>query len=98
MRVLVTGGGPTGLTLGIDLARRGIAVRVIDKAGTFFNGSRADTIQPRPWKSSTTSACSTPCGTPARPNSRSRCTSAVASSRRAGCPRSTNPPPAGHLG
>jgi 2-polyprenyl-6-methoxyphenol hydroxylase-like FAD-dependent oxidoreductase len=47
MRILVTGGGPTGLALGIDLARRGIQVRVIDKADTFFNGSRADTIQPR---------------------------------------------------
>ncbi|WP_329138479.1 FAD-dependent monooxygenase [Streptomyces sp. NBC_01476] len=47
MRVLITGGGPTGLTLAIDLVRRGVDVRVIDKADTFFQGSRGDTIQPR---------------------------------------------------
>lgn len=47
MRVLVTGGGVAGLTLGIDLARRGIDVRVIDKVDTVFDGSRGDTIQPR---------------------------------------------------
>ncbi|WNV87708.1 FAD-dependent monooxygenase [Umezawaea sp. Da 62-37] len=47
MRVLVTGGGPTGLTLAIDLARRGVQVRVIDKATAFFHGSRGDSIQPR---------------------------------------------------
>ncbi|NEA18514.1 FAD-dependent monooxygenase [Streptomyces halstedii] len=47
MRVLITGGGPTGLTLAIDLARRGVDVRVIDKTDSFFPGSRADTIQPR---------------------------------------------------
>ncbi|WP_433342079.1 FAD-dependent monooxygenase [Streptomyces sp. CA-253872] len=47
MRVLITGGGPTGLTLAIDLARRGLDVRVVDKADDFFDGSRADTIQPR---------------------------------------------------
>ena len=47
MNVLIAGGGPTGLTLGIDLARRGIEVRVIDKATRFFGGSRGDGIQPR---------------------------------------------------
>ncbi|WNI15386.1 FAD-dependent monooxygenase [Actinacidiphila sp. ITFR-21] len=47
MRVLIAGGGPTGLTLAIDLARRGVEVRVVDKADGFFRGSRADTIQPR---------------------------------------------------
>lgn len=47
MRVLIAGGGPTGLTLGIDLARRGVDVRVVDKAGAFFAGSRGDGIQPR---------------------------------------------------
>ncbi|WP_040809337.1 FAD-dependent monooxygenase [Nocardia concava] len=46
-QVLVAGAGPTGLTLAIDLARRGIAVRVIDKAEEFFAGSRGDGIQPR---------------------------------------------------
>ena len=47
MNVLIAGAGPTGLTLGIELARRGIAVRVIDKATEFFNGSRGDGLQPR---------------------------------------------------
>ena len=47
MKVLIAGGGPTGLTLGIDLARRGVEVRVVDKADEFFDGSRGDGIQPR---------------------------------------------------
>ncbi|MGW0182917.1 FAD-dependent monooxygenase [Nocardia sp. NPDC003345] len=45
--VLVVGAGPTGLALAIDLARRDIAVRVIDKATEFCPGSRGDGIQPR---------------------------------------------------
>ncbi|WP_459546932.1 FAD-dependent monooxygenase [Nocardia sp. X0981] len=45
--VLIAGAGPTGLTLAIDLARRNIPVRVIDKATTFGIGSRGDGIQPR---------------------------------------------------
>ena len=47
MRVLIAGGGPTGLTLGIELARRGVETRVVDKADRFFAGSRGDGIQPR---------------------------------------------------
>ena len=47
MRVLIAGGGPTGLTLGIELARRGVGVRVVDKADRYFAGSRGDGIQPR---------------------------------------------------
>ncbi|GCD43100.1 FAD-dependent monooxygenase [Streptomyces paromomycinus] len=47
MRVLVVGGGPTGLTLGIELARRGVGVRVVDKATAYFDGSRGDSLQPR---------------------------------------------------
>jgi 2-polyprenyl-6-methoxyphenol hydroxylase-like FAD-dependent oxidoreductase len=47
VRVLIAGGGPTGLTLGIDLARHGVEVRVVDKADKFFGGSRGDGIQPR---------------------------------------------------
>jgi 2-polyprenyl-6-methoxyphenol hydroxylase-like FAD-dependent oxidoreductase len=45
--VLIAGAGPTGLTLGIELARRDVAVRIIDKAETFFVGSRGDGLQPR---------------------------------------------------
>src|SRR3954453_1577671 len=45
--VLVSGAGPTGLTLAIDLARRGVAVRVVEKSETFFAGSRGDGLQPR---------------------------------------------------
>ncbi|GIJ60138.1 FAD-dependent monooxygenase [Virgisporangium aurantiacum] len=47
MDVLVVGAGPAGLTLGIALASRGVAVRVVDQADAFFGGSRADGIMPR---------------------------------------------------
>jgi 2-polyprenyl-6-methoxyphenol hydroxylase-like FAD-dependent oxidoreductase len=47
VNVLISGAGPTGLTLAVDLARRGIAVRIIDKATEPFAGSRGDGIQPR---------------------------------------------------
>ena len=45
--VLVVGGGPTGTALAIDLTRRGLDVRVVDKAPHAFDGSRAKGIQPR---------------------------------------------------
>jgi len=45
--VLVVGAGPAGTALAIDLARRGVAVRLIDKAPHAFDGSRAKGIQPR---------------------------------------------------
>ena len=38
--VLVVGAGPTGLTLACDLARRGIAVRVVERAATHATGAR----------------------------------------------------------
>jgi 2-polyprenyl-6-methoxyphenol hydroxylase-like FAD-dependent oxidoreductase len=45
--VLIVGAGPTGLTLAIDLARRGVAFRLIDAATTPFTGSRGKGLQPR---------------------------------------------------
>ncbi|WP_433594211.1 FAD-dependent monooxygenase [Nocardia sp. CA-145437] len=46
-QVIIAGAGPTGLTLAIDLARRGVAVRIVDRAAEFFAGSRGDGLQPR---------------------------------------------------
>ncbi|SEC87251.1 2-polyprenyl-6-methoxyphenol hydroxylase [Streptomyces sp. 2131.1] len=45
--VLVVGSGPTGLTLAIDLARRGVGVRIIDKSPEFPRTSRAKGPNPR---------------------------------------------------
>jgi 2-polyprenyl-6-methoxyphenol hydroxylase-like FAD-dependent oxidoreductase len=45
--VLVVGAGPTGLTLGIELARRAVAVRIVDALDAPFGGSRGDGLQPR---------------------------------------------------
>ncbi|MET8899209.1 FAD-dependent oxidoreductase [Streptomyces sp. NPDC004538] len=45
--VLVVGAGPTGLALGIDLARRGVDALVVERAGALFPGSRGKGIQPR---------------------------------------------------
>lgn len=45
--VLVVGAGPAGSALAIDLTRRGMTVRIIDKADRAFDGSRAKGIQPR---------------------------------------------------
>jgi len=45
--VLIVGAGPTGLTLACDLARRGVAVRLVEKAARPATASRAKTIQPR---------------------------------------------------
>ena len=45
--VLVCGAGAAGLTLALELARRGISFRVIDKAVEPFPGSRGKGIQPR---------------------------------------------------
>ena len=46
-RVAIVGAGPTGLTLALDLARRGIAFRLIEAAQTPAAGSRGKGIQPR---------------------------------------------------
>ena len=44
--VLICGAGAAGLTLAIDLARRGVAFRLIDKIDTPFQGARGKAIQP----------------------------------------------------
>ena len=46
-QVLIVGAGPTGLTLAIELARRGIAFRLIEAADGPFAGSRGKGLQPR---------------------------------------------------
>jgi 2-polyprenyl-6-methoxyphenol hydroxylase-like FAD-dependent oxidoreductase len=45
--VLIAGAGPTGLTLAIELARRGVGVRIVDRDARPFTGSRGDGLQPR---------------------------------------------------
>jgi 2-polyprenyl-6-methoxyphenol hydroxylase-like FAD-dependent oxidoreductase len=45
--VLIVGAGPTGLALGIDLARRGIPALVVERADELFPGSRGKGFQPR---------------------------------------------------
>jgi 2-polyprenyl-6-methoxyphenol hydroxylase-like FAD-dependent oxidoreductase len=45
--VLICGAGAAGLTLAIELARRGVAFRLIEKMDHSFHGSRGKGIQPR---------------------------------------------------
>src|SRR5476651_2737859 len=45
--VVVCGAGAAGLTLAVDLARRGVAFRLIEKMAGPFAGSRGKGIQPR---------------------------------------------------
>ncbi len=45
--VLICGAGAAGLTLAIELARRGITLRLIEKLDQPFQGSRGKGIQPR---------------------------------------------------
>ncbi|MFC9928547.1 FAD-dependent monooxygenase [Streptomyces sp. NPDC127190] len=47
MDVVIVGAGPTGLTLGIDLARRGVDALVLERADGLFPGSRGKGLQPR---------------------------------------------------
>jgi 2-polyprenyl-6-methoxyphenol hydroxylase-like FAD-dependent oxidoreductase len=47
VQVLIVGAGPTGLTLACDLARRKVRFRIIDKAATYFIGSKGKGLQPR---------------------------------------------------
>ena len=46
-QVLVAGAGPTGLALALDLARRGIDVRIVDRAPEPFAGSRGKGVTAR---------------------------------------------------
>src|SRR6478752_3087410 len=45
--VLIVGAGPTGLTLAVDLLRRGVACRIIERSETANAASKAKAIQPR---------------------------------------------------
>jgi 2-polyprenyl-6-methoxyphenol hydroxylase-like FAD-dependent oxidoreductase len=45
--VLICGAGAAGLTLAIDVARRGISFRLIERMDGPFRGSRGKGIQPR---------------------------------------------------
>lgn len=45
--VVICGAGAAGLTLAIDLARRGVSFRLIEKRAAPFSGSRGKGIQPR---------------------------------------------------
>ncbi|WP_327064498.1 FAD-dependent monooxygenase [Kitasatospora sp. NBC_01302] len=47
MTVVIAGAGPTGITLACELARRGIACRVLDQAPRLFEGSRGKGISSR---------------------------------------------------
>ena len=47
MKVLIAGAGPTGLTAGVELARRGIHAEIIDKKDEASKLSRAIGINPR---------------------------------------------------
>ena len=46
-QILIIGAGAAGLTLAIDLARRGVAFRLIEQQPAPFHGSRGKGIQPR---------------------------------------------------
>lgn len=45
--VLIVGAGPTGLTLAVELRRRGVDCRLIERADSSVETSRAISIQPR---------------------------------------------------
>ncbi len=56
--VLVVGAGPTGLTAAIELARRGIAVHIVDKdMARPYAESRAEDCTRSRWRFSNAKAC-----------------------------------------
>ncbi len=46
-RVLITGAGPVGLTMALELTRYGVPVRLIDKIPEATHTSRAVAVWPR---------------------------------------------------
>jgi 2-polyprenyl-6-methoxyphenol hydroxylase-like FAD-dependent oxidoreductase len=47
VEVLIVGAGPTGLTLAIELARRNVPYRIVERSAQPFDGSRGKGLQPR---------------------------------------------------
>lgn len=47
VEVLIVGAGPTGLTLAVDLARRGVRAAIVERGASLFPGSRGKGLQPR---------------------------------------------------
>ncbi|MEO3890371.1 FAD-dependent monooxygenase [Nonomuraea sp. B5E05] len=45
--VLIVGSGPTGLTLAIELARRGVNLRIVERSQEAPAGVRGKGLQPR---------------------------------------------------
>ncbi|MGX1851072.1 FAD-dependent monooxygenase [Streptomyces sp. NPDC055299] len=45
--VLIAGGGPTGIALGIDLARRGVRALIVERQDRLSPGARGTGLQPR---------------------------------------------------
>ena len=45
--VVIAGAGPTGLALAVDLARRGVPFRIVEKSPHPYYGSRGKGVQPR---------------------------------------------------
>jgi 2-polyprenyl-6-methoxyphenol hydroxylase-like FAD-dependent oxidoreductase len=57
--VLIVGAGPVGTTLAIDLVRRGVRVRIIERQTMGSTDRGQKEFNPEPWKFSMTSGCLT---------------------------------------